>query len=188
MASWSADGQTIAFNRGTPETGLDIGLLSIASGEVKMLLAEQQDGAFPAISPDGRWVAYTTVSGLYVQPFPNVADGRWQLSENGLFPMWASDSSAVFFARLEAGVFSMAKVPVSLEPTFSHGQPETLFDVGPYFELDGRGERGRPTSQFDLSPDGRFLMTSRRDVSRDPLDLVVELDWFTELERLVPTN
>ena len=34
--SWSADGQTIAFNRGTPETGADIGLLSIASGEVEM--------------------------------------------------------------------------------------------------------------------------------------------------------
>ena len=38
----------------------------------------------PEVSPDGKWLAYhSNISGefqVYVRPFPNVQDGRWQIS------------------------------------------------------------------------------------------------------------
>ena len=41
----------------------------------------------PKISPDGRWMAYTSnESGkdeVYVRPFPEVNKGKWQVSTSG---------------------------------------------------------------------------------------------------------
>ena len=42
------------------------------------------------ISPDGRWLAYESDEpgqrAVYVRPFPNVNEGRWQVSSGGVTP------------------------------------------------------------------------------------------------------
>jgi Tol biopolymer transport system component len=41
----------------------------------------------PALSPDGRWLAYASPESgeteIYVRPFPDVSSGRWQISAGG---------------------------------------------------------------------------------------------------------
>ncbi len=59
----------------------------------------------PDISPNGRWLAYdSNQSGqteIYVQPFPNVADGLWQISTGGgLAPVWSRDGSELLYQAL----------------------------------------------------------------------------------------
>ena len=59
-----------------------------------LLAAPGYDQMSPALSPDGRWLAYTSrESGrneVYVRPFPDVDAGRWQVSRNGgIEPMWS---------------------------------------------------------------------------------------------------
>ena len=53
----------------------------------KPLLNEKYHEAQPQISPDGRWMVYTSnESGqnqIYVRPFPDVNSGRWQISTSG---------------------------------------------------------------------------------------------------------
>ena len=52
------------------------------------------------ISPDGRWLAYESTESrrleVYVRPFPNVDDGRWQVSTDlGFKPAWSRSTRGV---------------------------------------------------------------------------------------------
>ena len=63
----------------------DIGMLSMEGDHArKPLLQEKYTEKSPQISPDGRWMAYTSnESGkneVYVRPFPEVNKGKWQVS------------------------------------------------------------------------------------------------------------
>jgi Tol biopolymer transport system component len=65
------------FQQASPDTGIDIGVVPI-EGEhtVTMLISSPADEGHPAVSPDGRWIAYhSNQSGrweVYVQPFPEM--------------------------------------------------------------------------------------------------------------------
>ncbi len=77
----------------------------------------------------------------------------------------------------------MMGVPIETEPTFSHGTPELLFNGN--FDL-GLGR------SYDVSPDGhRFLMVidsvAADGIGGPAAQIIVVQNWFTELERLVPT-
>ena len=52
-----------------------------------MVMAPLPAESHADVSPDGRWIAYMpSESGqpeVYVRPFPNVDDGRWQISTAG---------------------------------------------------------------------------------------------------------
>ena len=71
------------------------------------------------------------------------------------------------------------RVSVTAEPSFTRGSPEFLFE-GNY----------APGQNYDINPDGqRFLMlkpVGAEDGSAQDRLHVVQ-NWFTELERLVPT-
>ena len=73
-------------------------------------------------------------------------------------------------------------VPVTLQPAFSAGRPELLFET----DLSGRGTAG--IRGFDVSADGqRLLMVRERSVSGGSAVHVV-LDWFEELRSLAPRD
>jgi serine/threonine protein kinase/Tol biopolymer transport system component len=83
----------------------------------------------PALSPDGRWLAYVTnESGnleVYVRPFPDVSRGRWQVSTGGgSAPRWARSGKELFYVN----VGDMMSVPVTTTATtFAAGTPRKLF-------------------------------------------------------------
>jgi Tol biopolymer transport system component len=128
-------------------------------------------------SLDGRFVAYTSVSSgepeIYVQPFPNAADGKWLISSGGgVEPHWSRDGKELFYF---AGQTLMA-VPVSLKPTFSHGVPVRLFDapVQPWFTND--------TDRSQVAPDGRFLLlVPASQTTPPPIDVIV--NWPALVEK-----
>jgi Tol biopolymer transport system component len=54
----------------------------------------------PAVSPDGRWLAYSSAESgtaeVYVRPFPDAATARWQFSASGgTNPVCATAASCV---------------------------------------------------------------------------------------------
>ena len=142
----------------------------------------------PHLSPDGRWIAYQTdESGgleVLVRPFPQIEDGRWEVTtDGGHTPMWSPDGRELFFFSQGA----MWAVPIDTEPTFRALTPERLFQ-GAY--VAGPGGVLVP---FDIAPNGeRFLMRKRgtatpTDNAAAP-DLVVVQNWLEELKRLVPVD
>ena len=182
--SFSPDGESLVLREDTSGAGMDLSVLSLAGDRgVETLLASEFEELNGELSPDGRWMAYqSNQSGreeVFVRPFPNVEDGQWQISNSGgTEPLWASNGRELFYRRGAA----LMTVPVQTEPSFTPATPVVLFE-GDYVTARGRG--------YDVAPDGqRFLMIKQggSDDASAPQNLILVLNWFEELRRLVPTD
>jgi len=131
----------------------------------------------PAISPDGKWVAYvsneTGQYEVYLKPFPS-GEGKWQVSTTGSrgLAVWRRDGKELYFLSM-GGMLTAVEVRergASLEL----GTPQELFQANT-FRMTG--------TPFAASADGkRFLIngTTAQAASR-PLTLVT--DWTADLKK-----
>ena len=179
--AFSPDGQLLVYLENAPDMGWGIGALSLEGQRTAELLIQTEfEERHPALSPDGQWMAYhSDESGQFevlVRPFPNVDDGRWQISNSGgRSPVWAPDGRELFYRDLGGRVLG---VPVQTDSTFEFGDPAVLFE-GQYLQ---QGHRS-----YDISPDGlRFLMV--KEDGSAPEQIIVVESWFAELQRLVPVD
>ena len=169
---------------------LDIFVLDPSDeGGPRTLLATDFNEDRPALSPDGRWIAYesdeTGKREVYVRPYPDVDSGKWQVStDGGTEPLWAPDNSRLYFLANN----KMMQAEVETEPTFQRRTPEALFD------LDGFLLGEAALRDYDVSADGdRFLMMklgsgSGSDSTSGSFRVVVIQNWIEDLKRLVPTD
>ena len=132
------------------------------------LLTAMADEYSAALSPDNRWLAYVSdesgTAEVYVRPFPEVDQAKWQLSSGGgSEPGWAHSGRELFF-RDHAG--HMVAVSVEAGHTFSTGTPRVLFDASPY-----RSE-GIHTD-YAVSPDDRRFLMIRQDAAASSSVVVV---------------
>ena len=181
--SWSPDGGTLVFSRrvrtgsAAAET-LDTMMMRLdADRTVVPLLATEFTESNAAVSPSGRWIAYRSdESGhneVYVQRFPELG-GRVQISTTGgTSPLWSSDGAELFYRQGQA---MMAVAVDGSGAAFSAGQPERLFE-GRY--LDDL------TRNYDVAPDGRFLMIKEADTLRQ---IHVVVDWLEDLRPFLESN
>ena len=182
--SVSSDGNTIVFRQNSNTTGRDIGMVRLeGESEPEMLLQTLFEEHTGMLSPDDRWLAYVSnESGreeIYVRPFPGLG-GKWQVStDGGTEPMWSRDGRELFYRNGD----KMMAVAISTEPELAPGRPTLLFE-GRY---QSGVSAGNPATNYDVAPDGRFVMI-RADESSGPTQINVVLNWFEELKRLVPTN
>ncbi len=187
--AFSPDGTALVFEDRT-SPAWDLGMLSLEGERISTLLLETEfRKANAALSPDGRWMAYQSdESGqyeVYVRPFPDVNGGRWQVSSGGGdWPLWSPDGRELFYVGSE----NMMAVPIETEPTFTQGTVDLLFDLGPY----STPPVARTNRRIDISPEGdRFLMLKEgggSDETAETTSIIVVLNWFEELKKLVPTN
>ena len=150
------------------------------------LAADASDEKAAALSPDGRWLAYeSTESGrneIYVIPFPNVNDGKWQVSQTeGISPRWSRTGDELFFV---SGDREMTAARVTTEGG--------IFEVGakvPLFNVDVRNlSVGENWATYDVADDGRFLM-HQFDVNAEVQSrLVLVENWIEELREKVGGN
>src|SRR5262249_46375898 len=88
----------------------------------------------PSLSPDGRWLAYTSnesaTSQVYVQSYPAL-DSRQQVSINGgTGPVWSHDGHRLFFAQEgQPQRTRLLSVDVKLGSSFSAGLPRLFLDL-----------------------------------------------------------
>src|SRR4030095_12114822 len=142
------------------------------------LVVEPGDQANAAISPDGRWLAYhsSEVGEACVRPFPNVADGKWQLvTEGAKWPLWSRDGKELFYIGAR-GIMSIA-VDTS-QQTFHWESSKLLFEAS-YHSFPGLAA----PRNYDQAPDGRFLVIKESQGAL-PGALVVVKNWFDEVQRL----
>ena len=182
--AWTADGRLI-FDSGQG----DVGVLAVEGDRmVDAVLDTESVEARPALSPDGGWLAYASnESGqgeVFVRPFPNFDDGKWQVSTaGGGSPVWSPDGQELFYRESTS---SLMAVRVDTEPSFKYDTPDRVLSfAGYYFPSQGR--------DYDISPEGQrfvFLRSPGAQLSEDagPPQVIVIQNWFEELTRLVPTN
>jgi serine/threonine protein kinase len=111
--SFFPDGRRLAYYEINPQSGFDLWTLALdmsdpdhpKPGKPEPFLRTSSNNRHPAVSPDGRWIAYASdESGqfeVYVRPFPG-PEGKWQISNaGGTRPVWSRTSTELFFENLD---------------------------------------------------------------------------------------
>ena len=194
VSDWAGGPDTLVVTHAAGMTNADIHLLPLDGDRASQpLIATPVVETLPGVSPDGRWIAYqSNESGrwaIYVRPFPNVDDGKWQVSQGtGFSPVWSRDGRELFYVAAGPNGRAMMAVGYAGDPTFTPSRPERLF------ALPGGIQIGTPYREWDVAPDGeRFVML--RETDEDPTgsdprlgaaELVYIGNWFTELAERVP--
>jgi eukaryotic-like serine/threonine-protein kinase len=157
--TWSPDGQTLVYWTSAPKTQGDVWGLPM-KGEKKPfpILSSPADERHPQISPDGKWIAYssneTGRSEIYVQPFPQGA--KIQISVNGgVFPRWGRGGKELYFMNLvSAGNLMVSTIRVT-GAAIQRDDPKVLFQTGYFTSLHTGGHY----HAYAVSSDGqRFLI------------------------------
>ena len=191
-SSWSPDGKFLAFVDLTAgEERSDVLLLPMGSpgGEPQSLFSSESSAHSPRFSPNGRFIAYVSdESGrpeIYVAEFaPDGAQIKRteKVSQSGGWePVWSRDGRELYFRNLEGS--ELLFVDVQAGTALAFGEPKKLLDTPRLPPPIWWG-----AFYYDVAPDGRFLMVLESEERNSPMNLVVVLNWFEELERLVPTN
>ena len=120
------------------------------------------DEQYPQISPDGKWIAYTSNETgrfeVYVQSFPPGA-GKWQISNSGgSYSRWRRDSKELFYldSNNSGRMFSVGINATGLK--FESSVPRLLFDSR-YNVL--RFAHIGPSNAFAVSADGQRFFIPR---------------------------
>ncbi len=147
-------------------------------GELVEVAASPEQEMHPAVSPDGRWVAYTSLESgrpeVWVRPFPNSKDGSWQVSRGGgTEPLWAHSGTELFYRSEGQELMAVPITPSAT--TFVHGDPTPLFSTMEYVGFIYR-------QMYDVSPDDQRFVMLRRIVDYDDGLFVVVENFFEELK------
>jgi eukaryotic-like serine/threonine-protein kinase len=168
--SFSRDGNHLLVRVTTPSKRF-VMTLTIKD---KRLVPFLDEGGFSAFSPDGKWVAYTHREGrsfpVNVAPFPPTG-ATYQIWADGTQSAWSPDGKELYTAvrgRFEG-------VNITTQPTIAFGRPHSVpflgYGIGPLVK------------NYDVLPDGRFLILTN-PTGRDALPQIqVVLNWADELKR-----
>lgn len=185
-SAWSADGKQLLFSEVSPSGQSAISQLAIERPSEAAVLNKEFSASFPAVSPDGRWMAYmSNVSGraeIFVERYPQLGNRQLISTDGGTRPLWSHDGGELFFHSLDGG--QMLAVPIQPRSTLKAGRPKVLFEAA----MSVRGVGVRP---YDVAPDGRFFII--RNVQPESAgstspNMIVVLNWLEELKRLAPTH
>jgi len=183
---WGRDGRYLVFVQIGATTAEDIWAMRMDGDDHRPfpVLQTQSNDTNPALSPDGRWLAYESSQlgrpEIFVMRFPEpgsaatAASPKWQVSlQGGSRPRWSGDGHSLFYVSLDDARIMRAGVRIT---------PAGLESDAPgvYAEIPVMPE-GR--SPFDVTRDGRLLLLERTISHSVPL--VVEMNW---LARIAPVK
>jgi eukaryotic-like serine/threonine-protein kinase len=169
--SWSGAGRFMVFTRNGPTTKSDLWLLPM-DGDRKARIFKQTafaeaDGQ---ISPDGRWMAYTSdASGRFEVYIESIAggDAARQISvTGGSAPRWRPDGRELYFISDRR----MMAVAITPGPAVTFGTSQELFHEPNLVPLDGG-------FAYEPSADGRFLVALRVGGVPEAPPLTVVTNW-----------
>ncbi len=171
---WSSDGRSLVLDELSLGSLTRISAFRLGDSTTTSIVSAPTNAVtrLPSLSPDSRWIAYTSnESGrmeVYVTQFSG-RGGKWQISTNGGDqPLWSKSGREIFY-RDAANVIA-ARVVTS--PTFAVTSRAVLFeDV--YLRAN--------TSNWDVMPgDQQFVMLKAAD---EAAQLVVVTNWTAEVRR-----
>ena len=177
----SRDGSWLIFRTDNQAAGRG-DILAIAAGDTVPveLIATPAEEVAPTLSPDGRWLAYTSdESGrreVYVRPFPDVSETKLQVSTSGgSEPLWAHSGRELFYRTSDNNLIA---VQVVRDPAFSLGTQRPLFSVVRY-------QPGPFNRAYDVTRDDQRFLMIRQEVGEDEGELILVLNWLEEVKRQV---
>jgi serine/threonine-protein kinase len=177
--SWTPDGKTLLYETfGSAHIWTLQPAVSGGDGKPRLRFEATSFSERDAqVSPDGRWVAYTSdesgKSRVYARPFPGPG-GKTPISiEWGQEPRWSHDGRELFYRDPDKN--QLMAVDIQTNPAFRAGQPHALFALG--------------NVPWDVTPDGkRFLALKEPEAAASEAKMQAVVNWFDELRRKVPAG
>ena len=163
---WSPDGDLIAVAI-SGESGdlIELSPPLVQAAPRPLVGTAANEGTAAALSPDGRWLAYTSdATGrreIWVRPYPGPGPPARVSHDGGTEPRWARDGGTLYY--LDGRTMMGARVETS--NAFEFEAPVRLFD-GDFRTYE------RPPS-YDVAADGSFVTTRS---AADP-SISVLLNW-----------
>jgi eukaryotic-like serine/threonine-protein kinase len=188
--SWSADGHSLVYVDQRRSGPSELRVLPIDGHQGAMLSGILAGSNRPAISPDGRWLAYgirwSQASGqpaIYVRPFPGPGPSRQFVDAAGQ-PVWSRDGEKIFFRSRRGGSSASSgdgifEMPFDRSRGIAAGPERQLFRK-PFAE-----DAWADVAGYDVASDGRFLMVIPDESESLPFDMHVLLHVDDELRRRV---
>ena len=167
------DGQYLVFQGNAPTP--DVWLLPLTEGaKPRPLVATQATETTARISPNGKWLAYTSNSSgeneIYVTTFPD-GNGRQRVSTGGgLDPQWRADGRELYYLTPDDVLMA---VDVADTDAFEPSTPQPLFRFTPNPIASQFG------SNYAPAPDGQRFLISELVGPAQP-QLIVTLNWTAQ--------
>jgi serine/threonine-protein kinase len=185
VKSFSPDGSRLLLTTGPGTSDVLVTTPGAATATQPLLHSPFIEGG-PAISPDGRWVAYqSNESGraeVYIRPFPDVNKARMQVSsEGGMEPRWSHNGRELFFVSGGGPITRLLWQASFSGATGVAGEPDIIAKLPNDWSL-----------AYDLAADGRFLFHAPASEGTAAgamrSQMIVVEHWFDELRARVPVT
>jgi hypothetical protein len=180
---WMSDAALVAV-RMSDETFKTTDLVRLSpspESEVQTIVATPAtEGIAGAVSPDGRWLAYssdpTGQTEIWVRPLPGPGPAVRISPNSGFEPMWSRSGREIFY--LENA--TLMSVTVDTSSGFNFKPAVRLFERPPSYA------RSDQPPSYDVAADGRFVMVKTDAVADIPISVI--FNWRELLTRNVPTH
>jgi eukaryotic-like serine/threonine-protein kinase len=165
----SRDGTFMVWQERGDATGRDLMIASVDTPRViRPLVRTRFEELHPALSPDGRWLAYASNETGSFEIFIRRVEqgsGRWRVSTaGGHSPRWGSGAQ-LFFRH--GDTLQVVDIDLRQEPAFS----------APRMALEGRYNLSWSVG-YDVAPDGRRFVFTRSQGAGEVTPMFVILNWF----------
>ena len=160
---WSPDGRLMFMTVSDQHPFPSLAVYSPSDHKIESFAAEGVEAKF---SPDGKWVVYVGPGrGILVEPFPGPGR-RIQVSTGAAAqPRWSQDGRQIFFIQPDRKL-----IAVGFDPSAgTAGTPRVLFQTRITAERIANW-------QYDVAPDGRFIINSLPSNAASPLTLITGWD------------
>jgi Tol biopolymer transport system component len=182
LQDWSSDGRFLVYVLRGPKGHQDLWVLPMTGArEPFPLLQTDFNQSQAQVSPNGRWIAYTSDetghSEVYVQSFPGAGSKRQVSSAGGVQPRWRRDGQELFYLAPDAELMA---VPVNGEADIEIGRANALFRT----QLPTWAAGGPPEwrTSYDVAADGqKFLLSNPPEQPGPPITVI--LNWPSVLKK-----
>ena len=164
---WLPDGKRLltTLTDVKPRSAADIGIITDGGrGPIEPIIVDQFQTMYPAVSPDGKWLAFVSdqsgAQEVYVRPLEGPGDDVQVSVSGGTEPVWGRDGRELFYRGNSDRSTDLIAATVRLSPAFDVVARRSLFPVTDM-------AAAVPHANYDLSPDGRtFAMVRRSTATR----------------------
>jgi Tol biopolymer transport system component len=177
---WSRDGRFIIYRETNPKTKYDVWVLPVGPKTEALspfpILQTEANEAAATLSPDGRWMAYSSdESGryeVYVRSFPGGGGLRQVSTGGGIGPLWRRDGKELFYHAADGKLMAAS---VKGGASFEAGMPAPLFEF--------RAGGNIVTPYYDVTRDGQKFLLSTIVETVPNAPLTVWVNWPTGVKR-----
>jgi hypothetical protein len=171
---WPSSCDCLVYHHAS-EGSRNVGVVSLENGALTPVAASPAQEFYGQLSPDGRWLAYTSDEGgsieVWLRSFP-AGDVRLQVSAGGgAEPVWGPAGREIFFVSLDGTLMSVP-ISASSPPELGRARPLFRVDLPPLM---------RPFwPRYTVTRDGERFLVVRLLRDETTLPLYAVTNWASE--------